>query len=808
VEEKREIVRVDMENIDGKPIPKGEKFHYGKVVNTVIHTTGMVGELLHVEMWEDDAIGAGHSDENRYNKVQEQLVFVGEKGVAEVRFVISNAYRKIATAHNAYEGKTHEYYIIAYANERPITASGNINIYAPEYKEEKKKVIVEKIKGIAPVGVQEPKQKIKAEAPKVIVPKVPHVPGTKRAAPPKPVVPKPGEPKKITYIFFTDDKNHKIVNAKYGDTIRAHIGSTGLIDHKVKIKAYDHEVMGENHFLGEVGNYTISANLCHVDIVLTKQMQEKGGNFWYDEVYVDIEIMETKSHVKSTKIEVKTNSFKPDIPNNVTKLKVGKTDAEKKESSCVCKVNDLIWGNKVSCDFRKKVVEISTNLGLPQEKNEGANWLMAVMALETGRSFSPTCGTFKGHNNDDKIGYVGLIQIGMDAAIDLKVKRSELIKLNATAQLGYVEKFFKQSKFKDKLKTKTDLYLAVNYPNACGHGTEKDYVVYDSKKAAYDDNPMFKKEKDEYWFDKKGKKHFYTGKTGSSYVWEFEEAINDFYNEGIKEKVSFFGTCPVILKGTTDKEIVTYHIYNDGKIEKIIPKSIKAGYENKYKYVYHDKNKNEHQICFLDWYKTKEKEVGIVHSSIPKHSEILTDENVSDGSTSRRVKYKNDDIAEYGKHPTKGLIWRLYKSTGNDIELIKMPANLNYSKDGVVIKYGFSQTKRRYTGPNVFAAFIGALAECSNPEGITTTGSCFKEASCFPSAEHVNGRSVDIIYYKDIEKDQAFVNAVLKFKFTEVLVGDDKYCKKIKNASDGGSLHNSHLHSGNYNDSNLTIIKS
>ena len=44
-------------------------------------------------------------------------------------------------------------------------------------KEEKKKIIVEKIKGIAPVGVQEPKQIIKAEAPKVIVPKVPHVPG-------------------------------------------------------------------------------------------------------------------------------------------------------------------------------------------------------------------------------------------------------------------------------------------------------------------------------------------------------------------------------------------------------------------------------------------------------------------------------------------------------------------------------------------------------------------------------------------------------------------------------------------------------
>jgi hypothetical protein len=202
VEEKREIVRVDMENINGDSIPKGEKFSYGKVVNSVAHTTGMVGELLHFEMWEDDAIGAGHSDENRYNKVAEQFVVVGINGVAEVRFVISRTFSKIATAHNAYEGRTHEYYIIAYANETPVMASSNINIYAPEYKEEKKKVIIDKIKGIEPVGVQEPKQIIKAEAPKVIVPKVLHVPGTKRAAPPKPVEQKKGEPKKITHIFY------------------------------------------------------------------------------------------------------------------------------------------------------------------------------------------------------------------------------------------------------------------------------------------------------------------------------------------------------------------------------------------------------------------------------------------------------------------------------------------------------------------------------------------------------------------------------------------------------------------------------
>jgi Domain of unknown function (DUF4280) len=514
--QKREIVKVVMEDINGDSIPKGEKFSYGKVVNSVAHTTGMVGELLHFEMWEDDAIGAGHSDENRYNKVAEQFVVVGINGVAEVRFVISRTFSKIATAHNAYEGRTHEYYIIAYANETPVMASSNINIYAPEYKEEKKKVIIDKIKGIEPVGVQEPKQKIKAEAPKVIVPKVPHVPGTKRAAPPKPVVPKPGEPKKITYIFFTDDKNHKIVNAKYGDTIRAHIGSTGLIDHKVKIKAYDHEVMGENHFLGEVGNYTISANLCHVDIVLTKEMKEHGANLFSDEVYVDIEIMETKAHVVSTQIKVDTNNSIFEIARNITKAKVGvKREASKNNTTCACKELDLTWGGhpNINCDFRKKVVEIS------KRQNFDPNHLMAVMGAETERTFStsliqlmPT-GKLRPDGKPKKEprglkekeikelpdgfeGAIGLIQFtpaaikGLNDQYGYSLTKKKLAVMSQLVQLDYVEKYIELWKKINKVSTKLtlgDLYVLVFSPSKM-NGSDDSTVLYQEGTEAYRKN--------------------------------------------------------------------------------------------------------------------------------------------------------------------------------------------------------------------------------------------------------------------------------------------------------------------------------
>lgn len=208
----------------------------------------------------------------------------------------------------------------------------------------------------------------------------------------------------------------------------------------------------------------------------------------------------------------------------------------------------------------------------------------------------------------------------------------------------------------------------------------------------------------------------------------------------------------------TGVDISTYFIYHDGRIEKHIASSPKEENKNKYKYIYIDKDKNLHEICTTEFTKTKEKKNGVMYKTKPSHSKEIYDNNVSEGNTTRRVKYKNNDIAEYGKHPTKGKIWRLYVALKNDIEVVKMPDSLNYSKGNVSIKYTFSNTKRRYTGPGPLAGFIGALADC-NLE-IKTTGSCFKEASCFPSAEHVNGKSVDTIYKWDKKKDQKIIDAM------------------------------------------------
>ncbi|MWP48066.1 hypothetical protein GQ589_11575 [Gilliamella sp. Pas-s27] len=253
--------------------------------------------------------------------------------------------------------------------------------------------------------------------------------------------------------------------------------------------------------------------------------------------------------------------------------------------------------------------------------------------------------------------------------------------------------------------------------------------------------------------------------------------------------------------------IATYHIYHDGKIEKHIPQEILKGYEQKYKYVYHDKDNNEHEICIADWHTTKKKRNGVTVSA-PNRSDtniIEYKENVNEGDTQKRVKYANGDIAEYGKHPTRGLIWRLYRAFDEEIEIVRMPDEINYVKGSVTIKYRFSNTKRRYTGPSPLAGFIGALAEIGFE--LTTTGSCFYEASCFPSAEHVNGKSVDTSYKLDVNQDQKIINAMAKFHFNERFIGIKPYFYKLSNAINKDALHNTHLHSGDFDFDCITEIE-
>ncbi len=200
---------------------------------------------------------------------------------------------------------------------------------------------------------------------------------------------------------------------------------------------------------------------------------------------------------------------------------------------------ELVWGKKVSCEFRKRVVQISKRLECDP------NHLMAAMALETGGSFNPKKDNKKDPDADG-IGYIGLIQIGNDVIKDfnkdyfvhkVKIKKRDLRAMSAEEQLCYVE--YALARHKGKLKTLADFYLAILWPRAVGHGNEPNYIVFDDdsagkKKTAYHSNPTFHREEDEFKKNSKGVVYERHGKTGGkTYVWEIAEAIQEWYDKGV-----------------------------------------------------------------------------------------------------------------------------------------------------------------------------------------------------------------------------------------------------------------------------------
>ncbi|MCX8711339.1 hypothetical protein J3U57_02235 [Gilliamella sp. B3464] len=234
--------------------------------------------------------------------------------------------------------------------------------------------------------------------------------------------------------------------------------------------------------------------------------------------------------------------------------------------------------------------------------------------------------------------------------------------------------------------------------------------------------------------------------------------------------------------------IVTYHIYQDGKIEKHIPEKIFPGFERKYQYVYHDKDNNEHEICICEWHTINKKvfeDSPRATFNYPDHGTVKeTKTNVSDGYIVAKAKYTNGDIHEW----------------------IKI-------EEGVSIKYELKETFRKYINPDLLAGFIGALAEIK--ENIIVTGSAYEQGSCFPSSLHINGLSIDTKYIKkvknltDYKKDKEFVNALAKFHFRTFRVGKEIYnlFKDISGTKNGGDLHNSHLHTENFDFNTIKIIE-
>ncbi len=134
--------------------------------------------------------------------------------------------------------------------------------------------------------------------------------------------------------------------------------------------------------------------------------------------------------------------------------------------------NQIIFGKKVSKEFKNKIVSICKNL------NIDPNFMMASIAFESGETFSSSIENAAGS------GAVGLIQFMPSTAKSLGTTTEELKKMTAEQQLDYVEKFF--SSHKGKIINLDDVYMAILWPAAIGK--PDDFVLFEKGTKAYTQN--------------------------------------------------------------------------------------------------------------------------------------------------------------------------------------------------------------------------------------------------------------------------------------------------------------------------------
>lgn len=142
----------------------------------------------------------------------------------------------------------------------------------------------------------------------------------------------------------------------------------------------------------------------------------------------------------------------------------------------------LAWGKKMTAECREKVFAIARELGVDP------NYLMAVMAFESGGTFRPDIKNFAGS------GATGLIQFMPATARGLGTSVEALAKMTVLEQLDWVYAYFRP--YRSKLETLSDVYMAVLYPKALGK--PEDYVLWDkaTKPTTYRQNAGLDANKD------------------------------------------------------------------------------------------------------------------------------------------------------------------------------------------------------------------------------------------------------------------------------------------------------------------------
>ena len=116
----------------------------------------------------------------------------------------------------------------------------------------------------------------------------------------------------------------------------------------------------------------------------------------------------------------------------------------------------LAWGARVTPEFRARVLALCDHLDWSESQ---ASDLMAVMAFETGRTFSAKV-------RNPASSATGLVQFMAATAKGMGTTTAKLAAMTDVAQLDYVERYFRPTA--RRIATLEDLYMAVLWPAAVG----------------------------------------------------------------------------------------------------------------------------------------------------------------------------------------------------------------------------------------------------------------------------------------------------------------------------------------------------
>ncbi|MBF7092865.1 hypothetical protein IUY40_15120 [Flavobacterium sp. ALJ2] len=296
--------------------------------------------------------------------------------------------------------------------------------------------------------------------------------------------------KKIVDTYFVYDGNRvtPFTQVPYGAKVTGVVKTLNMVGKEVVLKVYKKNVQ---HSQLRVKTIVNNEGVATISFVLNKNWQVINPFIdLMDMFYLGMDGFESKLSLENGLNAVVGSVIKSNMNSKINDAGLG-----------------MIWGGKVSVEFRQKVVAICEQLWEEDKKYEMANALMIAMSVETGETFSSSMIrlTKKGYvgvskeehrNNPDLVKGkpIGLAQFTVAAVKSLILNEKGILENKKTAdaitlkevneykqklallspekQLDYVKTYLMLFNNHKKVKRPEDVYMIIFAPAATGKGDD------------------------------------------------------------------------------------------------------------------------------------------------------------------------------------------------------------------------------------------------------------------------------------------------------------------------------------------------